>query len=212
MAWRVPPGLAGALIAALYRLWCASLRLTYVNKEPTDALLNAGTPFVIAMWHNELFTLCSLTLKKRAPLMAVVSRSRDGAYMAAVLERLGYVVARGSSSRGGAGALLACIRHMREDSLCPGNALDGPRGPRHQTKDGAISLAWKAEAPILPLRAFPEHCFRFKSWDRFELPLPFSKVRVVYGDPYTIDRELDAQTLAEERDKLNRAMNDLEGQ
>ena len=208
MAWRVPPKLAAALVYALYRPWHASLRLTHVNREPVDAMLSSGTPFVIALWHNECFTL--IALKKQFRVMTVASRSRDGAYIAGVLEHLGFVVARGSSSRGGAGALLSCVRHMRENRLSPAITLDGPRGPRHQAKDGAIFLASQAKAPILPIRALSERCIRFKSWDRFELPLPFSRIRVVYGKPYTIERELDAETLAQERDKLNRIMRDLE--
>ena len=207
MAWRVPPKLAATLIYALYRPWCASLRLVHVNREPVDDMLNAGTPFVIALWHNECFTL--IALKEQFRVMTVASQSRDGAYIAGVLEHLGFVVARGSSSRGGAGALLSCIRHMREDHLSPAITLDGPRGPRHQAKDGAIFLACQAEAPLLPVRALPERCLRFKSWDRFELPLPFSRIRVVYGTPYTIERKLDPQALAEERDKLNRIMHSL---
>jgi lysophospholipid acyltransferase (LPLAT)-like uncharacterized protein len=208
MAWHIPPRLAVPVICALYRPWCDSLRLTHVNRGPADALLNAGTPFVAGLWHNEYFTLTSL--REHFRVMAIASLSRDGNYTTGVLTRLGFVVVRGSSSRGGTGALLACIRHMREDGLSPAITLDGPRGPRHQTKDGAIFLASQAKAPILPVRALPDRCFRFTpSWDRFELPLPFSKVRVVYGDPYTIDRELDEKTLAEERDKLNRIMHDL---
>lgn len=208
MAWRVPPKLLASLAYALYKPWYASLRLTHVNREPVDAMLSGGIPFVIALWHNECFTLISL--KEKFRVMTVASQSRDGEYIAGVLEHLGFVVARGSSSRGGAGALVSCIRHMREDKLSPAITLDGPRGPRHQAKDGAIFLAHQAKAPILPVRALPERCIRFKSWDRFELPLLFSRVRVVYGDPYMIERdELDAEAMAEERDKLNRVMYEL---
>ena len=207
MAWSIPPKLAAILVYALYRPWSASLRLVHVNRAPTDTMLSAGTPFVIALWHNECFTL--IGLKEQIRLMAVASLSRDGEYIAGVLEYLGFVVARGSSSRGGTGALLSCIRHMREERLSPAITLDGPRGPRHQAKYGAIFLARQARVPILPIRALPERCIRFKSWDRFELPLPFSRIRVVYGTPYTIDRDLDAGTLAEERDKLNQIMREL---
>ena len=214
MAWRVPPKLAAALIYALYRPWSASLRFVHINWEPVDALLRANTPFVAALWHNECFTLIALkehfqSAQKQYRPSTVASQSRDGAYIAGVLEHLGFVVARGSSSRGGTSALLSCIRHMREDRLSPAITLDGPRGPRHQAKDGAIFLANQARAPLLPLRALPERCIRFKSWDRFELPLPFSRIRVVYGTPYTIERDLDTEALAEERDKLNRIMHSL---
>ena len=207
MAWHIPPRLAVFLIHTLYRPWCASLRIVHVNREQAEAALKTGAPCVIALWHSEYFTL--IALKKAFRLMAVASRSRDGDYTTGVLTRLGFVVTRGSSSRGGAAALLSCIRHMREDGLSPAITLDGPRGPRYQTKDGAIFLASQAKAPILPVRALPECCIRFKSWDRFELPLPFSKVRVVYGAPYTIERELTPEVLAEERDKLNRIMHSL---
>ena len=206
MAWRVPPRLAAGLLYALYRPWCASLRLQ--GRAPLDALLDSGRAFVFSLWHNECFTL--IYLKGKHKLVTVASQSRDGAYITGVLEHLGFAVARGSSSRGGAGALIACLRHMRQ-GLGTAVTIDGPRGPRHQVKDGALFLAHAAKAPIVPVRAFPENCLRFKSWDRFELPLPFSRVRIAVGEPYTIDREtLDEAALAEERSKLTRIMNDLE--
>lgn len=211
MGWRVPPKLAAGLIYALYRPWCATLRLDEPDLATRDTLFRSGRPVVATLWHNECFTL--IALNQQYKLITVASQSRDGEYIARVLEHLGFIVARGSSSRGGVKALLHCVRQMLRDKLVAAITLDGPRGPRHQAKDGAIFLAHRAGAVILPIRAFPEKAFRFKSWDRFELPLPFSRVKIVHAPAYSIDREvLDEAALAEEREKLNRIMRSLEDQ
>ncbi len=204
MALRVSPRLVARLMYAVYLPWCATLRLTQVNREPVDALITAGRPFVLSLWHNECFTL--IYLKKNLKLMTIASQSKDGEYITGVLEQLGFAVARGSSSRGGVSALLSSARLMRQ-GYSPAVTVDGPRGPRHKVKDGAIYLAGSNRVPLVPLRALSERCIRCGSWDRFEVPLPFSRVRVVFGDPYMVERDLrDKDMLEQERARLERAM------
>jgi lysophospholipid acyltransferase (LPLAT)-like uncharacterized protein len=211
MAWHVPPRLAAGIIHALYRPWCATWRVTEINRRPTEDLCARGKSVILCLWHNECFSL--IHTKRHLPLMTVASRSRDGEYITGVLEHLGFTVVRGSSSRGGAGALLACVHMMKKYGLSPAITLDGPRGPRHKVKDGVLFMAHQTQAPLVPVRAFAQPCFRFKSWDRFELPLPFARLRLVYGDPYNIERDtLDERTLAEERAKLERLMRELESE
>jgi lysophospholipid acyltransferase (LPLAT)-like uncharacterized protein len=209
MPWHVPPRLAAGLIWVLYRPWCATWRLTEVNRRPVEEMTASGRPVILCLWHDECFAL--IGTRRDLPLMTVASQSRDGEYIAGALERLGYIVVRGSSSRGGAGALLACARLMRARALTPAITLDGPRGPRHKTKDGVLFLAHSTGAPLVAVRAFARPCVRFGSWDRFALPLPFARMRIVYADPYHIERDtMDAAALAEERAKLERVMRDLE--
>jgi lysophospholipid acyltransferase (LPLAT)-like uncharacterized protein len=100
---------------------------------------------------------------------------------------------------------------MRTRALNPVVTLDGPRGPRHKVKDGALFLAHRTGAPLVPVRAFARPCVRFNSWDRFALPLPFARVRLVFSDPYHIERDtLDEAALAEERTRLESAMHEME--
>ena len=175
--------LLGALSAPvywLYRLWCRSLRYTEINRAAIENTTDQGRPVVLSLWHDELFPL--IYLKRRLNIIALVSQSDDGDLLAGVLERMGLETARGSSSRGGVKALLAAARRMRESGICGCVTVDGPRGPRHEVKEGAIFLAARADAPIVPIRLFMERRKVFKSWDRFQLPLPFSRVSMVCAD------------------------------
>ena len=105
--------------------------------------------------------------------------SRDGAVIAEVLQRLGYAVIRGSSSRGGAEALLAAGRALREGGR-PAFAVDGPRGPAGHVAPGAEAVAVRAGVPVV--HGWVEGtALRLRTWDRFRIPLPFARVRVRYG-------------------------------
>jgi lysophospholipid acyltransferase (LPLAT)-like uncharacterized protein len=144
-------------------------------------------------------------------IVTLVSRSRDGEYLARLLQALGLLTARGSSSHGGMSALLQAVRLMREEKCNGCLTIDGPRGPRHTVKDGAVFLAFHTSASLVPVRLFMKKAKVFRSWDRFQLPLPFSRVHIVFGSPYTVGvTELSSRTLEEERRTLQRHLETLE--
>ncbi len=141
-------------------------------------------PLVWTVWHNRL--LGAIAWHTGMNIGAMISRSRDGELIARAVEKLGYSALRGSSSRGGASALKAIIRHLRSGHdvvITP----DGPRGPRYQVQPGAAYAAQKLGVPVLPVGVGAKRKVVFKSWDRFQLPLPFGKVQVVYGEPLTFE-------------------------
>ena len=192
----------------LYRLWCRSLRYTETNRATINVYTDQGRPVVLSLWHDELFPLSYL--KRSLPVIALVSQSDDGDLLAGVLERMGLETARGSSSRGGVRALLAAARRIREGGMCGCVTVDGPRGPRHEVKEGVIFLAVKADAPIVPVRLFMERRKLFQSWDRFQLPLPFSRVAMVCGDAYRVECDVrDSDAVARECRRLEDALNSL---
>ena len=208
MALRLPPALVAKVIYAIYKPWCATLRVTEDKRERVESLIREGKPVVLCLWHDECFTL--IHMRQGLKLMTIASQSRDGAFITGALESLGFAVARGSSSRGGTSALLASARLMRK-GYSPAITIDGPRGPRHVVKDGVLFLSRLTNTPLVPIRAFCERSIRFKSWDRFEVPLPFSKVTVRYGEPYWLgDVELDEAALERERRNLEQKLADLE--
>ena len=126
------------------------------------------------------------------------------------MEALGLRTARGSSSRGGVKALLQAARIMRDEHYNTCTPVDGPKGPRHQVKDGSVFLAMRTPAHIVPLRAFMEKAKVFRSWDRFQLPLPFSRVHIVFGEPYLPEStDINGETLARERQKLQERLEAL---
>jgi lysophospholipid acyltransferase (LPLAT)-like uncharacterized protein len=174
------------------------------NLEGILARNRAGQRLVIALWHDELFSIAGYGCVNISGLVGVVSPSRDGQFVAGVMESLGQTTVRGSSSRGGMRALLQARHVMEKENRMAVFAVDGPCGPRHEPKDGVVFLARHAGAMIVPIRAFPARSKVFaNAWDRFQLPHPFSRCRMVVGDPYAVaPGKLDADALGMERERL----------
>jgi lysophospholipid acyltransferase (LPLAT)-like uncharacterized protein len=132
-----------------------------------------------------------------------VSRSADGDLIAKVLERWGYRAVRGSSSRGGSEALRQIVRLVRSGqsvAITP----DGPRGPRRKMKPGAVLAASMAGVPILPMSSGTPRAWWFGRWDRFLVPKPFARVKIVYGPPMYVParanpEEVEAASIAVEQ-------------
>lgn len=133
---------------------------------------------VLAFWHGELLPMIYVHRDRRFAGMA--SRSRDGELLARTITRLGYRPLRGSTSRGGASALREAHQQLL-GAVSPALAVDGPRGPRHRPATGAVALSARAGRPIVygVCRARP--AWRLRSWDRFEVPLPFARIDIHYG-------------------------------
>jgi lysophospholipid acyltransferase (LPLAT)-like uncharacterized protein len=139
----------------------------------------------------------------------MTSRSFDGEYIARFIQRFGYGASRGSSSRGGVGALVEMVRLMRAGRPT-GFAIDGPRGPRHEAKLGAVLLAKKTGAPLLPFTINPAHYYAAPSWDRFQIPLPFSRARVRIAAPIYVPADADDDLLNAKRAELQRALDAID--
>lgn len=207
---RIPASFVSPLLYQLTKLWFHSLQYTEEGREAVDDLFHTQkTPPVFALWHDELFPL--LHLVRDLQVVTVVSQSNDGELLAQVLGRLGFATARGSSSRGGVKALLKASRLMRK-GYCGAVSVDGPRGPRHKVKEGAIFLANRTPAKIVPTRVFMSNAKVFeKAWDKFQLPYPFSSVRIVFGEPYAVSEgKLDTETMAMECAKLKVKLEELQ--
>lgn len=206
-----PASLSPALYH-LYKFWCRSMR--YEGQEHLEKLYDLQQkriPTVLTIWHDEIFPLTGCSFLKPIQFVTFVSQSKDGEVISRVLERMGHAPARGSSSRGGVRALLHAKRLMERDNRVAVFTVDGPRGPRHESKDGPIFLAHRAKAMIFPLRAFVSKRYVFeKSWDRFQVPYPFSRIQLKAAEPYRIEAdELSEEVLAEEKRRLETALNGL---
>jgi lysophospholipid acyltransferase (LPLAT)-like uncharacterized protein len=198
--------------AGLFKAWIGSMRFD-VDRRLAEVLAmhRAGQPLVIALWHDELFSIAGYGCVNVQGLMGIVSSSKDGQFVAGVMESLGQTTVRGSSSRGGVRALLQAKRVMDRENRMAVFAVDGPLGPRHEPKDGVVFLAQHAGALIVPIRAFPARAKVFSSaWDRFQLPYPFSRCRLVVGAPYKVSEDkLDVGVLAVERRRLKDRLDTL---
>ncbi|MDP2847914.1 MAG: lysophospholipid acyltransferase family protein [Humidesulfovibrio sp.] len=206
---RINPSLISPALTALYRAWVRSIRYDdQGGLRETEAALASGRPVLLAIWHAELFALTGYGLCRLYNRVAtVVSDSRDGEIIAQVLERIGYGTARGSSTRGGLKAIIALKRHMDQGRIGV-ITVDGPRGPRHKVKDGAVYLAHKTGALLIPVRSRPSAKYVFeRSWDQFELPRPFCRCPVYFGNPLEIVAEKTTpEMLAREGQRLEQAL------
>ena len=197
------------LIAVGFRLlqiWARTLRY-----EIDDRLGVVGKPinenYIAALWHNRLL-LISYVLKRftpHRPGAGLISASRDGDLVTDLTERFGFDVVRGSSSRLGASAILeltAVLASGRDVLITP----DGPRGPAYDLGPGIIFLAQKSGAAVVPINMEYSAYWRVKSWDKFVLPRPFSKVRVIFGQPHHVKSTRTPDEFEAERLRLQNAM------
>ncbi|MBK8249322.1 MAG: lysophospholipid acyltransferase family protein [Gemmatimonadetes bacterium] len=164
---------ASALGEWLVRLLGVTWRVRWEGSIPTG-------PVVLAMWHGELLPLVwALRGRGIAPL---VSTHADGEVIARIVRRLGFDPIRGSSSRGGARALIEAARRL-EAGATVAFTTDGPRGPRRQSAPGALAAAARSGLDVVPMGALASRAWRFKSWDRFVVPQPFAVITIRCGAP-----------------------------
>jgi hypothetical protein len=190
----------------LLQLWVRTLRY-----EIDDRAGVLGKPvdqnYIGSLWHNRLlifpFVLRRFFSNRRGA--ALISASRDGDLLADAIARFGFDVVRGSSSRLGASAILQLT-----DVLASGRDVvitpDGPRGPAYELGPGIIFLAQKSGAAVLPVNMEYSSCWRLKSWDRFVLPRPFAKIRVIIGQPHRVRSTNTVDDFEAERLRLQDAM------
>jgi lysophospholipid acyltransferase (LPLAT)-like uncharacterized protein len=189
----------GWVVANGMRLLAATLRYR-VNGDRGPAKL-PDEPVIFALWHNRL-ALCMKVyesfvrpLHQHDHLAALISASKDGAFLATILQNFGVEPVRGSSSRRGAQALLELATWAQRGydlAVTP----DGPRGPRYVVQDGVIALAQVTGLPIVPYSCELGWKIRLKSWDRFEIPLPFSRCEMTFGELIRVPREATDAELA----------------
>ena len=187
-----------ALAAGIGRLAVRLLGSTWrVHRERRA---DGVAPVVFALWHGELLPL--LWAHRGEGIVVLISTHADGEIIARIAASLGYGTARGSSSRGATRALVELSRAVesgRNVAVTP----DGPRGPRHAFAPGALVVAQRSGVPVVCARASASRAWRLRSWDRFVIPKPFSRVTVRYGSPQIIagtsPREAEAEAPRFER-------------
>jgi lysophospholipid acyltransferase (LPLAT)-like uncharacterized protein len=198
--------LAAWIIWAALRLLAATLR--YRINDPHGFMARKDCrPAIYCIWHNRLALCMKLyfTFGRRrhqsAGLAGIVSASKDGAFLAAILERFGVQPVRGSSSRRGPQALLE-LTTWAERGYDLAITPDGPRGPRYVVQEGAMALAQITGLPLVPASYHLHWKIQLKSWDRFQIPLPFSRCDVFAGRITRVPRE----TSDAEREELRKQL------
>lgn len=176
--------------------------------EHFTGLAGTGSPFIVSFWHYGVIYIVYQRVK--IPQVAMVSASKDGEYVARILQSRGGTPVRGSRNRGAIGALKGLIREMTMGKTAV-LVADGSQGPARIAQAGTVLLASRMGAPILPVGWAADRCSTFRSWDRTAIPLPFARVVLRYGEPISVPPELKSGELEEYRLKLEHALNELYG-
>lgn len=164
-----------------YRMWSATWRLECIESEGLKRAKENGEPLVFAHWHGDELKVMPLITPYKIATMT--STSKDGQLIDFAIRRLGGATSRGSSTRGGVSALKGLIRLMGEGYRAS-MAVDGPKGPLHRVKPGVFELSRLSKAKVVPTGAATDRAIVFqKSWNKAELPKPFAKITVWFGEP-----------------------------
>lgn len=181
----------------IIRLLVSTLR---IKIEDRGGILDKPNhpPVVLAFWHNRLFLMAPFWERycRGRTSMTFISRSRDGQFMADVAARFRVQATRGSSSRNGIAAALTAIRAAHNDRLDIVITPDGPRGPCYEIQPGVLRLAQATQRPIVTITTILGWKIRLKSWDRFQIPLPFSTCRLITEEPISVPENATEADLA----------------
>jgi len=198
--------LADLAFYALINLIGRTIRFEVTGWENHEAIISAGRLPIYVFWHERIFLTTYWWRNRR--IVVLTSKSFDGEYIARFIQRFGYGAARGSSTRGGVGAVVEMVRLMRQ-GCTTAFTIDGPKGPPRLAKMGAVLLAKKSGHPILPVTMALQRYWKAPTWDSFQVPKPFSRANVFCSQPIYVPADADEALLETKRDELQAALDEL---
>lgn len=187
------------LIAVIGR----TLRWRVDGLDRFQSLLRSGHQPIFAFWHGRI--LSATYYWRRRGIIVMTSENFDGEWIGRIIQRFGYGTARGSTSRGARRALVQLRRNMA-NGRSAAFTVDGPRGPAHSVQPGAVWLAGETGNPILPFHIEAARYWTASSWDRTQIPKPFSRVAVAIGAPIKVPSAADEPVLEAKRQELERVL------
>ena len=199
--------LVGIFGSIFIRLLASVITIKEIPGKHPEELKRQGKKVIFAFWHSLI--LAPIHVGRNFGTKVLISQHSDGEYIARVIQRLGYKVVRGSTTRGGARALLSMIKKIKEEEDSLAITPDGPKGPRFIVQPGIIFLGQKTGYPILPVSLGLTKYWELPSWDRFRIPKPFSKAVLIYGEPITIPPKLEKSEVEEYRKLLEKTLNEM---
>lgn len=197
---------AGLVFYWLITLLSRTVRWTVVDWHHYEEIQRAGKRIIYTFWHHCIFL--AAWFWRRRGIVVMSSWSFDGACNARVIHRFGYGTARGSSTRGAGRAmkqLATCLNHDMDTAF----TIDGPRGPRFVTKPGAVRLARMTGQAILPFHVSAERGWEVNSWDRFQIPCPFTRAVVLLGKPIYVAPDSSDDEMAQRQAELQATLDEL---
>jgi lysophospholipid acyltransferase (LPLAT)-like uncharacterized protein len=200
---RIQVSVIAGVLYPIFSMLGRTYRWRIEGRDHLDALTAAGQPYILSLWHGRILPL--MIFFRRRGLVVITSENFDGEWIARIITRFGYGTARGSSSRNARAALRQMLRDIRA-GRSTAFTLDGPRGPARVAKPGATWLAGATGAPLLPCHAEAARYWELHSWDRTQIPKPFSRVALVIGEPVVVARALTEDTQEEAGRRLGSAL------
>lgn len=198
--------LADLVLFAVILFISATLRYETRDWHFLEEIEQNGEVPIYAFWHNQVFLAAYFFRNSGAIVMT--SQSFDGEYIARAIQRLGFGAVRGSSTRGGVGALVEIARLVRAKRAAA-FTIDGPKGPVYVAKNGACLLSKKTGQPVVPISFTAEKFWEVKSWDKLRIPRPFSRARVALAEPFAVSETADDAELEANRQRLQNALDRL---
>jgi hypothetical protein len=190
----------------LIRAICSTLRWEMRGRQHLDSIIDGGHRPIFAFWHTCI--LGATWFFRERGIVVMSSVSRDAEYTGRVIKRFGYGTARGSSTRGG-GRALAEMAECLKNGIEAGFTIDGPRGPAYIAKTGAVTLARHTGQAILPFHIAARKYVELPSWDRLQIPLPFTRATVFISEPIYVSRQASSAEVAAKQQALQSALDDL---
>lgn len=184
-----------------------TLRWRVDGMQHLDAIHAGGRQAVMAFWHGRI--LPATFYFRRRGIVVITSENFDGEWIARIIERFGYGTARGSTTRGGLKAIKQLVREMEEGKPA-GFTVDGPRGPARVAQPGAIWLARATGNPVLPFHLEASRHWSLGSWDRTQIPKPFSTVALTIGEPIHVPADATDEQVEHTRRELEASLRALE--
>jgi lysophospholipid acyltransferase (LPLAT)-like uncharacterized protein len=196
------------LAYCLLRLYLSLIRVRTLHEDALLQFLQSGRKGVGAVWHQRFLGVLGYVRKfSYLRLSIMISMSRDGDWIAPVVKWLGLRPVRGSSTRGGKEALAAMVQDLAQNQAAL-HIVDGPQGPKAVIKPGLIRLAQLSKGGIVPIYISVDRAWVTRSWDRFLIPQPFSRVLVRFGEPIEVPEQLDSEAFEALRLEVEKKMID----
>ena len=196
----------GTLLYYVLRIISSTLKIEITNKYEIDM----QKPHIYGFWHSKLF-ITPIFFRNVEKKLAMSSPTKDGELISVPLEKMGYILVRGSSDKKSISSTISLLKYLKK-GYSIGTPLDGPKGPKEEPKRGLLYLSQKTSVPLVPVGiSYNKKWILKKTWDKFEIPKPFSKVKIILGEPILINDEEDLDKYIEIiKNGINKLNNQIE--
>lgn len=193
------------IIYGIVLLWCFTIRARNKNREGEDYFSKKPGRYILALWHSRIFYLF-YHYRRHADFHLLISASQDGSLFAKIAVLMGYSVIRGSTFERAVPAARSLLKVLKRNQTIVVVA-DGSRGPRHKAQLGSIQLASMTGVPVIPMTFDAKYRIELNSWDRFIIPLPFTRCTLNFGEPIHVPRYASKEIISVKQSQLETELN-----